>query len=349
MATPHNNNDGRQRYRRYGSGRLFAGALVASVVLNGLAVTTAARRMAARVDITELAIVDVRAARRLEAQRAIVLNRPAPKPPDPPAAKPTVKAPPPSMVKAPPPALRVKPVPKPAPAPRAVAAPTAPSAPAAPREPRVARLPTPNAGSRLDASAGSAQGTLTVGGEGHSRAGQTGAGFGAEPGSGTGAGRGVGNVVPNPNPPGDALRPPPPTPPPPPAPPPVATPPPPPPPAPRPEPPAPRPEPPAPKPPPPAPKPHVNRLADRKEAKIERVPAPDAPAWLAEEGGVYRVVVRFTVTADGKITNVTVVRADDARLRSAAVKAAQGIRALPAVQDGEPRETVATYTFEFAG
>lgn len=98
----------------------------------------------------------------------------------------------------------------------------------------------------------------------------------------------------------------------------------------------------------PRPEPQQNVTPDRQEAQlIGGLPRPEMPSFLFDEGGGGKVVVEFTVRADGSITNIRVKKSDDSRLNSAALAAARRIKALPAVQGGIPRDTTRTATFTF--
>jgi TonB family protein len=352
-----NNTDityGPRGFRQYGGDRLFAMTLLIGLTLTGIAVAMVSRHLNETVDVTQLVIVDVKRAR-VEMAREIAANprREPPRPvktaraPERTAPPPTVRnrqpappvlrvKPPPVLAIKPPPAIRVRPTPSTTPAPQRVAArPSAPPAAAPVARPTAVPpvSPSPNAGSRLATGATSTVGTAVVGGEGSTQAGTSGAGIGGESGRGTGAGRGVGAQVPSPHPTGDA-----------PVPPPVA---------------APTPAapvaiaPPTPKPvvvakPPPLPPPPTpNRVADRAEATITSAPAPSIPSAVIDDGVSGSVTVQFMVRANGRITDVEIKRSDDRALNAAALAAARRIKARPAVQDGVPRDTLATYTYRF--
>jgi TonB family protein len=110
---------------------------------------------------------------------------------------------------------------------------------------------------------------------------------------------------------------------------------------------------PAPEPPKPEPKPDIkpepqqNRIPDRAEALIVSAPPPAIPAAVTDEGVSGSVTVGFTVEANGRISNVRVIRSDDRRLDDAAKAAARRIKAKAAVQGGIARDTQASYTYRF--
>jgi TonB family protein len=315
---------------------VFAVALAASLVFHVASVGYAGRRIAmADTDITKLVFVDVRQAREAERRHALLVTktepararetaRPAPRPVNqdlPRASRPA-------------PVLVVK-------APRVVA-PRTPGRPAS----RSARTPDRNAGSRLAVVTVATRAPIPLDtADGFTRSGESGSGFGAEEGVGTGEGAGRGAETPVPNPPGAAEEPPrepaasvPQTteerPAPEPAPTPAIS--------------APEPvhvpEP----PPPPAPKP-VRRIADRANAEPSMSwVTPDPPGWLSEEGGGGEVVLEITVTPEGTVGEVKVVRSTDHRLDSAAVAAAKKMKFKPAVQNGESREDFVRHTYIFS-
>lgn len=343
-----------QGFRRYGGDRLFALCLLLGLAVTATAVIVVSRHLNERVDLTQLVVVDVKRAR-VEMAREIAagpkkapekLAKAEPTPAKTRVAPPVVHIKAPPVAIKPPPAIRVKPVPappKPLERPAARPAPSVAQPPAAAPSVRPAPGPTApassNAGSRLATGATSTMGTTDVGGQGHTQPGTSGAGIGDAAGSGTGAGRGTGADAPSRQPVGDSPKAAPVLPPTPAAPIPV----------PQVDTPKPPPAPPKPvekpieKPPPPPPV-----IADRAEAQIiGRLPRPEIPAFLSEEGGGGRVTVEFTVKADGTIANVRVTKSDDPRLNNAAKAAARRINARPAIQGGIPRDVTATATFEF--
>jgi TonB family protein len=303
-----NNGNGVTRVTRYGSDTLFLAALAASLVFHFFTVGYAGKRIALA-DADITKLVFVDVKKAKEEEMRQMAEL-AKKEPEKP--KKEEKAPPPPKTK-PAPKLKVKP-------------------------PRALAKPIMNAGSRLALNKGSQRGTaMPDTTEGFGVSGENAAGFGKEKGTGTGEGEGKGAEVPVPAPPGPAPEPPPVAvapPPPPPPPPPVVE--------------QKKPEPPPPPPPPPPPKP-VRRIADRANAEpVSGWITPDPPSWLSEEGGGGEVVLEITVTPDGTVGDVKVIRSTDHRLDAAAISAAKRMRFKPAVQNGEPREDFVRHTYIFS-
>ena len=92
--------------------------------------------------------------------------------------------------------------------------------------------------------------------------------------------------------------------------------------------------------------PHTSRLADRAEPQLVRDSQVSIPSSIPE-GLTLRVEIQYTVTADGDVTDITVVRSSGYKaLDNAIVSAASRMKYKPAVQDGIPRSVkrVRTYT-----
>jgi protein TonB len=95
---------------------------------------------------------------------------------------------------------------------------------------------------------------------------------------------------------------------------------------------------------------HVNRVAESSEPVCTRDADPEVPDSLREEGveGSFSVTVSYTVSANGRVTDVSVSRSSghDA-LDDAAVRAIRKFRYKPAQQNGQPRPFKMTKQFRF--
>lgn len=92
--------------------------------------------------------------------------------------------------------------------------------------------------------------------------------------------------------------------------------------------------------------PHKSRLADRSEPQLIKDSRINIPSSVPE-GLTLRVEIQYTVTADGDVTDVTVLKSSGYKaLDNAVVSAAYQMKYKPAVQDGIPRSVkrIRTYT-----
>jgi protein TonB len=98
------------------------------------------------------------------------------------------------------------------------------------------------------------------------------------------------------------------------------------------------------------PKPQEPVLPDRAEPELIYRPNMSEyyPPSCREEGVEGDVVVVYTISEDGSVTDVQVVRkSGDSRLDRAAVRAAMAMKYKPAVQNGKPRAVKRIQKFEF--
>ncbi|MGQ9455999.1 MAG: TonB family protein [Armatimonadota bacterium] len=92
--------------------------------------------------------------------------------------------------------------------------------------------------------------------------------------------------------------------------------------------------------------PHKSRLADRSEPQLAKDSHINIPSSVPE-GLTLRIEIQYTVTADGDVTDVTVLKPSGYKaLDNAVISAAYQMKYKPAVQDGIPRSVkrIRTYT-----
>ena len=90
---------------------------------------------------------------------------------------------------------------------------------------------------------------------------------------------------------------------------------------------------------------HKSRLADQEKPSILRDSQVSVPGSV-EEGLSLVVEVSYTVTAEGSVTGVDVVKSSGNRaVDRAVVSAASDLKYKPAVQDGVPRSVKMTRTY----
>lgn len=89
---------------------------------------------------------------------------------------------------------------------------------------------------------------------------------------------------------------------------------------------------------------HKSRLADRAEPGLIKDSEPDTRSL--DEGLSVSVLVGYTVTEDGDVSGVRVIKSSGVRaVDNAVVKAASKMRYKPAVQDGVPRSAIMTRSY----
>ncbi|MDH7601122.1 MAG: TonB family protein [Armatimonadota bacterium] len=92
--------------------------------------------------------------------------------------------------------------------------------------------------------------------------------------------------------------------------------------------------------------PHTSRLADRAEPQLVQDSRVSVPSSIPE-GLTLRVEIQYTITAEGDVTDICIVKSSGYKaLDSAIVTAASRMKYKPAVQDGIPRSVkrIRTYT-----
>ncbi len=79
---------------------------------------------------------------------------------------------------------------------------------------------------------------------------------------------------------------------------------------------------------------------------LDQLPVPKRPIHvrfplaIRRKGNEDRIVLRFTVTKTGEVTNLTVVNFSDADMIDAAYRAFDGLRFSPGMKNGQPVEAV---------
>lgn len=90
---------------------------------------------------------------------------------------------------------------------------------------------------------------------------------------------------------------------------------------------------------------HKSRLADRSEPELIRDSRPKIPDSV-EEGLSVTVKVEYTITEDGDVTGVRVIRSSGSKvIDRAVVESASRLKYRPAVQDGVPRSVPRNRTY----
>lgn len=88
---------------------------------------------------------------------------------------------------------------------------------------------------------------------------------------------------------------------------------------------------------------------EKRDAKITAQPNPlaDLKGASASVQKERKIVLRMVLRANGKVTDISVVRSDAPELNKVAVQAAKKIKFAPAMKDGQPVSQWATVTYTF--